>query len=184
MFPGKSANLQMNKICEILGTPNQNDWPEGYALAKEINYKFPQFRGKKLKNVIKNASESAINLLESMLNFNPSKRPSAVKCLQHPFFQCYEVLRFYGIKFNAKEDNNNNDDKKENNNLSNNANNNMNNFNDSPNQMVNNEQFKGDMNDSFGNNDNQNQMSFKNSNKFEEFLDNTFNNDYLKKKNY
>ena len=48
----------------------------------------------------------------------------------------------------------------------------MNNFNDSPNQMVNNEQFKGDMNDSFGNNDNQNQMSFKNSNKFEEFLTN------------
>lgn len=107
-----------------------------------------------------------------MLNFNPSKRPSAVKCLQHPFFQCYEVLRFYGIKFNAKDDNNNNDDKKENNNLSNNNNNNMNNFNDSPNQMVNNEQFKGDMNDSFGNNDNQNQMSFKNSNKFEEFLTN------------
>ena len=43
----------MNKICEILGTPNQNGWPEGYELAKEINYKFPQFRGKKLKNVIK-----------------------------------------------------------------------------------------------------------------------------------
>ena len=93
----------MNKICEILGTPNQNEWPEGYALAKEINYKFPQFRGKKLKNVIKNASESAINLLELMLNFNPSKRPSAIKCLQHPFFQCYEVIRFYGIKFNRKD---------------------------------------------------------------------------------
>ena len=70
LFPGKNASVQMNKICEILGTPNQNEWPEGYALAKEINYKFPQFRGKKLKNVIKNASESAINLLELMLNFN------------------------------------------------------------------------------------------------------------------
>ena len=46
-----------------------------------------------------------------MLNFNPSNRPNAVQCLQHPFFQCYEVLRFYGIKFNTKEDTN--DDKKE-----------------------------------------------------------------------
>ena len=170
LFPGKSASLQMNKICEILGTPNQNDWPEGYDLAKEINYTFPQYRGKKLKNVIKNASDSAINLLELMLNFNPSKRPSAIKCLQHPFFQCYEVLRFYGIKFNTKEENNS-DDRKENTN--NNAN--MNNFalsmKNPSNQMINNEQFKGDMNDSFGNNDNKNQ-TFKNGSKFEEFLTN------------
>jgi len=172
LFPGKSANLQMNKICEILGTPNQNDWPEGYELAKEINYKFPQFRGKKLKNVIKNASESAINLLELMLNFNPSKRPSAVKCLQHPFFQCYEVLTFFGIKFNNKdENNNNNDDKKENTNTNNINNNFAMSMPNGPNQIINNEQFKGDMNDSFGNNEN-NQMSFKNGNKFEEFLTN------------
>ena len=115
LFPGKNAQVQMNKICEILGTPNQNDWPEGYALAKEINYKFPQFRGKKLKNVIKNASENAINLLELMLNFNPNKRPTAVKCLQHPFFQCYEVLKFYDIKFNNRdEQENTNEDIKNN----------------------------------------------------------------------
>lgn len=162
LFPGKNAQVQMNKICEILGTPNQNDWPEGYALAKEINYKFPQFRGKKLKNVIKNASESAINLLELMLNFNPEKRPSAVKCLQHPFFQCYEVLKYYGIKFNNREDKENNEEKKENYN---------NNFSLS---MNNNEQFRGDLNDSFGNNtdiNNKNQ-TFKNGSKFEEFLTN------------
>jgi len=171
LFPGKAANLQMNKICEILGTPNQNDWPEGYALAKEIDYKFPQFRGKKLKNVIKNASESAINLLESMLNFNPSKRPSAVKCLQHPFFQCYEVLRFYGIKLDVKEDNNH-ENKKENKkeNLNENIHN-MNNFsssmNNTSNQILNNEQFNGNMNDSFGN-----KTNFKNGNKYEEFLTN------------
>ena len=168
LFPGKSANLQMNKICEILGTPNINDWPEGYALAKEINYKFPQFRGKKLKNVIKNASESAINLLELMLNFNPSNRPNAVQCLQHPFFQCYEVLRFYGIKFNTKDDSN--DDKKEN--INSNNNNFANSMNNASNQMINNEQFNGDMNDSFGNNDNKNQKTFKNGSKFEEFLTN------------
>ena len=148
----------MNKICEILGTPNQNDWPEGYALAKEINYKFPQFRGKKLKNVIKNASENAINLLELMLNFNPNKRPTAVKCLQHPFFQCYEVLKFYDIKFNNRdEQENTNEDIKNNFSLS----------------MNNNEQFRGDLNDSFGNNTDVNKnQTFKNGSKFEEFLTN------------
>ena len=104
-----------------------------------------------------------------MLNFNPSNRPNAVQCLQHPFFQCYEVLRFYGIKFNTKEDTN--DDKKEIIN-SNNNNNFANSMNNVSNQILNNEQFNGDMNDSFGNNDNKNQTPYKNGSKFEEFLTN------------
>ena len=112
LFPGKEASDQMNKICEILGTPNQSDWNEGYNLASQIHFKFPQFRGKKLKNVICRASDNAINLLESMLCFNPAKRPSAVKCLQHPFFQCNEILRYFG--FNVKKDES---EEKNNNNL-------------------------------------------------------------------
>ena len=112
LFPGKEASDQMNKICEVLGTPSQSDWNEGYDLANQIHFKFPQFRGKKLKNVINRASDNAINLLEMMLCFNPSKRPSAVKCLQHPFFQCNEILRYFG--FNVKKEEN--EEKKNNNN--------------------------------------------------------------------
>ena len=113
LFPGKEASDQMNKICEVLGTPNQSDWNEGYDLANQIHFKFPQFRGKKLKNVINRASDNAINLLEMMLCFNPSKRPSAVKCLQHPFFQCNEILRYFGFnvkkeEIEEKKNNNNN----------------------------------------------------------------------------
>ena len=149
LFPGKSANVQMNKICEILGTPSQSEWAEGYILAKDINYKFPQFRGKKLKNVIKNASDSAVDLLEKMLSFNPAERPSAVKCLQHPFFQCYEVLKFYGVKFNNNDD----AEKKERDTFAG--------------TQVLGEEFRGDMNDSFGKEKKENT-----GNKFEEFLTN------------
>jgi len=35
----------------------------------------------KLSDVIPNASPEAVNLLGMMLNFDPSKRPSASKCL-------------------------------------------------------------------------------------------------------
>ena len=113
LFPGKEASDQMNKICEVLGTPSQSDWNEGYDLANQIHFKFPQYRGKKLKNVIHRASDLAINLLEMMLCFNPSKRPSAVKCLQHPFFQCNEILRYFGFnvkkeEIEEKKNNNNN----------------------------------------------------------------------------
>jgi serine/threonine protein kinase len=73
LFPGKSEYEQMSKICEILGTPNQTDWSEGYSLASRINYKFPNFKGQKLKNITPRASDLAIHLMESMLNFNPIK---------------------------------------------------------------------------------------------------------------
>ena len=126
LFPGKEASDQMNKICEVLGTPNQSDWNEGYDLANQIHFKFPQYRGKKLKNVINRASENAINLLESMLCFNPSKRPSAVKCLQHPFFQCNEILRYFG--FNVKKEDIEEKKNNNNNNFAMNMNNRSNNF--------------------------------------------------------
>ena len=100
LFPGKSEFDQMNKICEILGTPSQNDWSEGYLLASKINYKFPNFKKQKLKNLIPRANDNAILLLEQMLRFDPLKRPSAAQCLQHPFFQCFDILTLYGLKLN------------------------------------------------------------------------------------
>jgi protein kinase len=121
LFPGNQASEQMGKICEVLGTPSETDWEEGYVLANKLGYKFPQYKGHKLKTFIPNASENALNLLESMLSFNPIKRPSAVKCLQHPFFQCFDILSFFGLKVNVggnhsntnNNNNNNTGDKKD-----------------------------------------------------------------------
>jgi protein kinase len=98
LFPGKSEFEQMGKICDVLGTPTQNDWPDGYNLAARLNYKFPNYKGQKLRNLIPRASDNAINLLELMLSFNPNKRPTATQCLQHPFFQSFDILYFYGLK--------------------------------------------------------------------------------------
>lgn len=98
LFPGKSEFEQMSKICEVLGTPSQLDWSDGHVLAGKINYKFPNCKGQKLKNLIPRANDNSINLLESMLSFNPIKRPTAAQCLQHPFFQCFDILSFYGLK--------------------------------------------------------------------------------------
>ena len=48
-------------------------------IISELYLNAPLFPGK-------NASENAINLLVLMLNFNPKKRSTAVKCLQTSFF--------------------------------------------------------------------------------------------------
>ena len=99
LFPGKSEHEQINKICDVLGTPS--DWSEGLQLANKIGYKFPSCKPQKLKSLIPRASDMALNLIQAMLNFEPNKRPTAGQCLQHPFFQCHQLLPVL-IKLDSK----------------------------------------------------------------------------------
>ena len=55
--------------------------------------------------MIPRANENAINLIESMLCFNPMKRPTASQCLQHPFFQCHSILTLYGLNISQATSN-------------------------------------------------------------------------------
>lgn len=41
LFPGNNETDQMNKIVNILGTPDQTVWSEGHKLAKAKGYYFP-----------------------------------------------------------------------------------------------------------------------------------------------
>ena len=56
LFPGTNEVDQLNKIVKVLGTPNKNDWPEGYKLAQAKGYYFPDEKGVNLADLIPNAS--------------------------------------------------------------------------------------------------------------------------------
>ncbi len=86
IFPGNSKFDQLNKIVEILGTPKFNDWPDGYRLLQNLNMKFPLVTQNSLKLTIKDASESAISLLNQILFFDPLRRPNCMKIINHNFF--------------------------------------------------------------------------------------------------
>ncbi|KDR15056.1 hypothetical protein L798_11131, partial [Zootermopsis nevadensis] len=92
LFPGNSEIDEIFKICSVLGTPDKRDWPEGYHLASAMNFKFPQFSPTPLSSVIPNASKDAILLIEDMLRWNPSKRPTAQQSLRYPYFQVGQKL--------------------------------------------------------------------------------------------
>ncbi|XP_033208422.1 serine/threonine-protein kinase dyf-5-like isoform X2 [Belonocnema kinseyi] len=87
LFPGKSEIDEIFKICSVIGTPDKNDWPEGYQLAAAMNFKFPNFSRTSLGVLMPNASEPAVIIMEDMLQWNPIKRPTAQQSLRYPYFQ-------------------------------------------------------------------------------------------------
>ncbi|KAK2654353.1 hypothetical protein Ddye_014209 [Dipteronia dyeriana] len=93
LFPGRNASDQMSMICSVLGSPTTETWPDGLALAMGWNYQFPQFSGVHLSLLMPFASENVISLIKLLSSWDPSKRPTALEALKHPFFQdCYNNM--------------------------------------------------------------------------------------------
>ncbi|KAL6745198.1 kinase-like domain-containing protein [Haematococcus lacustris] len=86
LFPGSSEADEIYKICSVLGTPTQQTWPEGLKLAAAMNFRFPSFAPTPLSKLMSHASPEAIDLMTAMCAWDPNKRPTAVQCLQHPYF--------------------------------------------------------------------------------------------------
>ncbi|KAJ8943751.1 hypothetical protein NQ318_011962 [Aromia moschata] len=96
LFPGTTETDQLYKICAILGTPDKKKWPECYQLAGAVGFKFPYFAKTPLGDVVPQASNNAISLMDDLLEWNPAHRPSAQSALKHQFFlvgQQYSALQ-------------------------------------------------------------------------------------------
>ncbi|PKU68036.1 cyclin-dependent kinase F-4 [Dendrobium catenatum] len=92
LFPGTNEADEIQKICSVIGSPCQNSWAEGLRLADTIKFQFPQYTGIHLSMLIPSASDCAINLISSLCSWDPLRRPTAAKALQHPFFKpCYYI---------------------------------------------------------------------------------------------
>ena len=77
LFPGSSEIDQLFKICTVLGTPTREDWPEGQTLAAKLNFKWNRCAKTDLRKLIPNANSESIQLIESMMFWEPKKRPTA-----------------------------------------------------------------------------------------------------------
>lgn len=87
LFPGTSEIDQLFKICTVLGTPTKEEWPEGLSLAAKMNFKWNKCVRVDLQKLIPNANPDAIDLIESMLSWDPKRRPNANQCLKHSYFK-------------------------------------------------------------------------------------------------
>ena len=108
LFYGANEKEVLYRICTILGSPNQDNWPEGMQLAHLKDIKIPNCYRNDLKDIIKDASDDAIDLMERMIRWDPKKRETAESLLKHKFFEGYFYKDFnYNINFETNGTNNN-----------------------------------------------------------------------------
>ncbi|KAI1004200.1 CTD kinase subunit alpha [Podosphaera aphanis] len=92
IFPGDGGEIsQLEKIYAILGTPNKIDWPglvemAWFELLRPTARK-PNIFAEKYKERV---TPQAYELLQSMFQYDPAKRPSASDVLDHPYFTVEE----------------------------------------------------------------------------------------------
>jgi len=86
MFPGTSTMNQLEKIIEITGKPKVEEIDSIKSpFALTMLEGLPQSDPKCLSNLFPLATPEALDVLKMMLHFNPSKRITAEKALEHSY---------------------------------------------------------------------------------------------------
>ncbi|CAG8662607.1 10051_t:CDS:2, partial [Ambispora leptoticha] len=102
LFPGQSEIDQMFRICTVLGHPSSTcidnisgqtddvgggEWKEGLKLAKNIGFVFPSTPSQPLSKIFPSTTpESLLQMITSLLRYNPKNRLTALDALKHPYF--------------------------------------------------------------------------------------------------
>ena len=92
IFPGDGGEInQLDKIYSVLGTPTRAEWPglvdmAWFELLRPTERKTNTFADKYQERV----TPAAFDLLQAMLAYDPSTRPSASDVLEHPYFTVEE----------------------------------------------------------------------------------------------
>jgi len=87
LFPGDSEIDELFCIFRMTGTPNEQTWPGVSNLSAWRNNIFPKWHKKPFSKELPRFPVSGIDLLEKMLEVDPSRRITATGALRHEIFR-------------------------------------------------------------------------------------------------
>lgn len=88
LFPGDSEIDEIFKIFRLLGTPTEDIWP-GVTTYPDFKASFPKWVRDYNVPLCQNLDDVGLELLESMLVYDPAGRISAKAACNHPYFEDY-----------------------------------------------------------------------------------------------
>jgi len=94
LFAGDSEIDTIFKVFQKLGTPTVEQWP-GLADLPEFKANFPKWRPRgwaNIRSTLAQVGERGIEMLEQLMTYDPQKRLSARRALQHPYLADAEAL--------------------------------------------------------------------------------------------
>ena len=95
LFCGANEKEVLFRICSVLGTPTHDIWNDGIRQANIVGIKFPTCPGNDLEKIIPEASPEAIDMMKSMIKWDPNKRATAKNLLNHPFFTNHIIDNYF-----------------------------------------------------------------------------------------
>lgn len=92
LFPGEDISHQLELIFNVIGTPPIEEiYQISQSGSREIVLKIGIKEPKDFNDLFPNASPLAIDLLSKMIIFDPSKRITVEKALEHPYLADFHL---------------------------------------------------------------------------------------------
>ena len=91
LFPGNSESDMIQRVCQIMGSPNNSIWPEGMKHAASRRVKFPNCNKMPLQKLMPHASVDAIDVMDKMMLWHPSQRLTCRLVTQRFFYSNTEI---------------------------------------------------------------------------------------------
>ncbi|KAG8197857.1 hypothetical protein JTE90_024257 [Oedothorax gibbosus] len=89
LFRGQSEVDQLRKIFELMGPPEESEWPE--VSVPWVSFK--NYRKQPLESAVPEINAEGLDLLQKLLIFNPLQRISAKDAMNHNFFTDFELQK-------------------------------------------------------------------------------------------
>ncbi len=97
IFQAKGEIELLAMIFKLLGPPSSSSWPDYHKLPLAKTLSLPSPQPAQFRQRFPHLTALGIDLISSMLTYDPDKRISAAEALQHPYFKLVNLAPFRSI---------------------------------------------------------------------------------------